>query len=54
MFENNLTTSLSKLADTDVAKEMMTFVQQDIRSKGDQMLINSVNSNLKDTVSLLK
>ena len=54
VFENNLTTSLSKLADTDVAKEMMTFVQQDIRSKGDQMLINSVNSNLKDTVSLLK
>ena len=54
VFENNLTTSLSKLADTDVGKEMMTFVQQDIRSKGDQMLINSVNSNLKDTVSLLK
>ncbi|WP_232329767.1 flagellin N-terminal helical domain-containing protein [Sporosarcina sp. P37] len=54
VFENNLSASLSNLADTDMAKEMMTFVQQDIRTKGDQMLINSVNSNLKETISLLK
>lgn len=54
VFEGNMTESLSTLADTDMAKEMMNFVQQDIRSKGDQMLINSVNTNLKETVSLLR
>ncbi|AXH98408.1 flagellin [Sporosarcina sp. PTS2304] len=54
VFEGNITQSLSMLADTDMAKEMMNFVQQDIRQKGDQMLIKSVNNNLQDAVSLLK
>lgn len=54
VFEGNLTKSLSMLADTDMAKEMMNFVQQDIRQKGDQMLIKSVNSNLQEAISLLK
>ncbi|MDV6377003.1 flagellin [Sporosarcina sp. GW1-11] len=54
VFEGNITQSLSMLADTDMAKEMMNFVQQDIRQKGDQMLIQSVNSNLQEAISLLK
>ncbi|WP_153722671.1 flagellin [Sporosarcina cascadiensis] len=54
VFEGNLTKSLSLLADTDMAEEMMNFVQQDIRQKGDQLLIKTVNSNLQDVLSLLK
>lgn len=54
VFEGNLTKSLSLLADTDMAGEMMNFVQQDIRQKGDQLLIKTVNSNLQDVLSLLK
>lgn len=54
VYEGNITKSFSMLKDTDMAKEMMSFVQQDIRQKGDQMLIKSINSNLQESISLLR
>lgn len=52
VFEANLTKSLSLLEDTDMAKEMMQFVNLDIRQKGDHLLVSSVNKNLNDMLSL--
>ena len=52
LFEANLTKSLSMLEDTDVAREMMTFISLDIRQKGDHLLVNQVNRNLHDSLGL--
>ncbi|MFS0575547.1 flagellin [Sporosarcina sp. 179-K 3D1 HS] len=52
VFEANLTKSLSLMADTDVAEEMMQFINLDIRQKGDHLLVSSVNKNLNDMLSL--
>ncbi|MBM7649378.1 flagellin [Bacillus ectoiniformans] len=51
--EANLTSSLSKLADTDVAKEMMQFVSLEIRQKSDQILVSKVNQNTADVLNIL-
>ncbi|MBB4823611.1 flagellin [Sporosarcina luteola] len=53
VFENNLTKSLSLLEDTDMAKEMMNFLNLDIRQKGDHLLVNSVNQNVQNVLNLL-
>lgn len=53
LYETNLTSSLSLLEDTDVAKEMMNFISGDIRQKGDHLLINQVNQNRQGVLSLL-
>lgn len=54
VFEGNMTASFSALGDTNMAKEMTEFVQQDIRQKGDLLLIKQVNTNLQDTLSFLR
>lgn len=51
-FENNLTKSLSLLEDTDMAKEMMNFVNLDIRQQGDHLLVKQVNQNIHSVMSL--
>ncbi|QTD41169.1 flagellin [Sporosarcina sp. Te-1] len=53
VFENNLTKSLSLLEDTDMAQEMMNFINLDIRQKGDHLLVNSVNQNVQNVLNLL-
>lgn len=52
VFEGNITRSLSMLEDTEVAEEMMNFIQQDIRQQGDQLLVKQVNSNLHSLLGL--
>ena len=52
LFETNLTKSLSMLEDTDIAKEMMTFINHDIRQKGDHLLVQHVNRNLNETLGI--
>ena len=52
VFENNLSTSLSLLEDTDMAKEMMNFVNMDIRQQGDHLLVNNVNQNMQSVMNL--
>ncbi|GEN83014.1 flagellin [Sporosarcina luteola] len=52
VFENNLSKSLSLLEDTDMAKEMMNFVQMDIRQQGDHLLVGQVNQNIHSVMTL--
>lgn len=52
VFENNLSKSLSLLEDTDMAKEMMNFVNMDIRQQGDHLLVNNVNQNMQSVMNL--
>lgn len=52
MYESNLTRALSELEDSDMSREMMNFVQTDIRQQGDQLLIKQVNSNLQELLRL--
>lgn len=54
MYESNLTRALSQLEDVSVSKEMMHFVQSDIRQQGDQLLIRQVNTNLKEILQLFQ
>ena len=52
VFENNLTKSLSLIDDTDMAKEMINFVNLDIRQQGDHLLVKQVNQNIHSVMSL--
>ncbi|GKV69391.1 flagellin [Sporosarcina sp. NCCP-2716] len=54
VFEVNLNKSLSLLEDADMAQEMMNFVSQDIRKKGDELLIKHVNSTLQESLGMMK
>ncbi|MEZ7170395.1 flagellin [Sporosarcina sp. OR05] len=52
VFENNLSRSLTLLEDTDMAKEMMNFIQMDIRQQGDHLLVGHVNQSVQRVMSL--
>ncbi|MED4454431.1 flagellin [Metabacillus fastidiosus] len=51
--ESNLTSSLSKITDTDIAKEMMQFVNLEIRKNSDQLLVSKVNQNVADVLNII-
>ncbi|MBO1511727.1 flagellin [Metabacillus bambusae] len=51
--ETNLTSSISKLTDTDMAKEMMQFVSLEIRQKSDLLLVSNVNQNAADILTII-
>lgn len=51
--ETNVTSSLSSLEDTDMAKEMMRFISTSIRQNGDHLLVSQVNRNAQDVMKLL-
>ena len=53
VFEANLSKSLSLLEDTDLAHEMLNFINLDIRQQGDQLLVSQVNKNTQDILGLL-
>ncbi|WP_100332339.1 flagellin [Bacillus xiapuensis] len=50
--ETNLTSSLSKLVDTDMAKEMMNYISQDIRQNSDQLIVSRINQSAGDALKL--
>lgn len=52
VFENNLSKSLSLLEDTDMAKEMMNFINMDIRQQGDHLLVENVNKSMHSVMQL--
>ena len=52
VFEANLTKSFSSMVDTDIAEEMMNFISLDIRQKGDHLLVNQINNNHHNVLSL--
>ncbi|MDQ0214909.1 flagellin [Oikeobacillus pervagus] len=53
VFESNLTTSISMLKDTEMAKEMTHYTSLSIRQKGDQLLVAEVNNSVKEILNLL-
>ncbi|MBP2241994.1 flagellin [Cytobacillus eiseniae] len=52
--ESNLTTSFSKLKDTDIAKEMINNISLSIRQNSDKILVSKVNQSLTEILSLFK
>ncbi|QPA30686.1 flagellin N-terminal helical domain-containing protein [Thermaerobacillus caldiproteolyticus] len=50
--EGNLTASESLLRDTNIAREMMNYISENIRQQGDYLLISHVNRNVKDILEL--
>ena len=51
--EINLQKTESLIRDPDMALEMMDFVKQGIRQKGDELLIKQTNQNVSDVLKLL-
>jgi flagellin len=51
--EANLTASESMLRDTNIAREMMNYIRETIRQKGDYLLISHMNRNVEETIKLL-
>ncbi|MDQ0227125.1 flagellin N-terminal helical domain-containing protein [Metabacillus niabensis] len=51
--ESNITSSVSLLTDTDMAKEMMNFVGLEVRQKSDQLFVSSINQNTADILKIL-
>ena len=52
MTEINLQKTESLIRDPDMALEMMEFVKQGIRQKGDELLIKHTNQNVSDVLKL--
>ena len=52
--ELNLQSTESLIRDPDMALEMMDFVKQGIRQKGDELLIKQTNQNVSDVLRLFK
>lgn len=52
MTEINLQKTESLIRDPDMALEMMEFVKQGIRQKGDELLIKHTNQNVSDVLEL--
>ena len=52
--EINLQKTESLIRDPDMAFEMMEFVKQGIRKKGDELLIKHTNQNVEDVLKLFK
>lgn len=52
--ESNLTTSFSKLSDTDIAKEMINNMRLTIRQNSDKILVAKVNQSVEDVLRLLE
>ena len=52
MTEINLQKTESLIRDPDMAIEMMEFVKQGIRQKGDELLIKHTNENVSDVLRL--
>lgn len=52
--ESNLTSALSKITDTNMAKEMMNFVSLDIRQNSDQFMVSRINQSSSDALQLVK
>jgi flagellin len=50
--EANLTASESMLRDTNIAREMMNYISETIRQKGDYLLISHMNRNVEETLKL--
>lgn len=51
--ESNITSSVSLLTDTDMAKEMMNFVGLEVRQKSDQLFVSTINQNTADILKIL-
>lgn len=51
--ESNITSSVSKLTDTDMAKEMISFVGLEVRQKSDQLFVSTINQNTADILRIL-
>ncbi|BBW97614.1 MULTISPECIES: flagellin [Geobacillus] len=51
--ETSLTTSESMLRDTNIAREMMSYISGKIRQQADYLLISHMNRNVEETLKLL-
>ncbi|MFL0364984.1 flagellin [Pseudobacillus sp. 179-B 2D1 NHS] len=52
VYETNLTTSLSKLVDTNMAKEIMNSASLSIRQNSDKIIVSHVNQSAHEILSL--
>lgn len=50
--KSNITSSLSKLTDTDIAKEMMNNVSLSIRQNSDKIMVSNVNQSVTEVLKL--
>ncbi|OZI12745.1 flagellin [Bacillaceae bacterium SAS-127] len=52
--ESNLTSSLSKIVDTDMAKEMMNHISLDLRKNSDQLIVSNINQSVSEVLQLFR